>query len=46
MTPSQDAIEHILAQAEAGLITIRLAAEWLGWAMDDVQESIWGEIRL
>jgi hypothetical protein len=37
---------RILLQVDTGFKTIRYAAEELNWTMDDVQEVLWGEIRL
>ena len=42
----KDEVEAILQKVGDGLMTVRLAAELLGWTMDEVQEAIWGEILL
>jgi hypothetical protein len=36
----------ILLRVDRGEMTVRAAAELLGWTMDDVQEVLWGEVRL
>lgn len=51
LPPLQDVMRpvdvwRILIAVDDGLMTVREAAEQLRWNLDDLQEILWGEVRL